>query len=136
MTVEEAEEAAGMRLIGELDPAVSADCYFVVPEFGLDGVAFMVLQDLIARVDISPPSRVATRSGAQIGSTEQALQDLFGDQLVDGSEFVIDGPALVFVPVDEIDAEYRVVFELDDSRVVTAYRAGRLPGVGFAEGCV
>ncbi len=135
MTVEEAEEAAGLGFVGEPDPEVSETCYFITSEVDLEGVSFMVLEDAIARVDIDPPSEATTRSGAGIGSTEQELVELFGDQLEENSEYVIDGAALVFVPVDEIDANYRVVFEMQDG-VVASYRAGRLPGVGFAEGCV
>ncbi len=43
---------------------------------------------------------------------------------------------LQYVPVDEEDLDYRVVFVLDESGTVTEYRAGILPAVGFLEGCV
>ena len=44
------------------------------------------------------------------------------------------GAAFEFVPQDEADVEYRVIFIFEDD-VVSQYRAGILPGVAFTEGC-
>ena len=132
MTVEEAQAAAGLELVGEPDVRINEDCYFISP-VGLDGVSFMVSGGTIARVDIvSGP--ITTRSGAGIGSTEQEIKNLFGDQIVVSPHAYVEGNYLTFVPVDEGDDRYRVVFETD-GREVTQYRAGRVPEVEYVEGC-
>jgi hypothetical protein len=137
MTVEEAEEASGHELVGELDPTVSEVCYFVIPTeaSGLTGITYMVFQDLIARVDVSPPSETTTRSGAGIGLDADLLFELFPGQIEEAPQFTIDGLALMYVPQDEVDSEYRIIFDVVEGRVA-AYRSGILPGVGFGEGCL
>jgi hypothetical protein len=130
MTVEEAAAAAGLELTGE--PDVNPDCYYVMP-LGLEGVAFMVSAGTVARVDIAA-GPITTRSGAGIGSTEDEIKELFPDQIEVSDHAYVEGNYLTFVPVDEGDDEYRVVFETD-GEVVTQYRAGRLPEVEYIEGC-
>lgn len=136
MSVVEAETAAGILLDGEPDPAISEDCYHVVPRDVLDGVAVMVVDDEIARVEVGPPSLVTTLSGARLGSTLEDLQALWPERLQDADEAIVDGRAVAFVPTDAEDQEYRVVFELDDDDTVTRMRAGILPAVNFGEGCL
>lgn len=136
MTVAEAEAAAGMRLIGELDPDISPDCYFVRPESGIPGVQFMVYEGRIGRVDVFASGTVTTRSGARVGMTEQEILDLFPGRIEAGLDYRADGEALVYVPVDEVDQDYRVVFEINNEGVVTGMRGGILPAVQLGEGCV
>jgi len=138
MTVEEAEEASGYELVGKLDPDVSEDCYFVEPteaSSGLTGVLYMVYKDEIARVDIVSPSPTTTRSGAGVGLDADLLQELFPGQIEEAPQFTVDGLALMYVPRDEADADYRIIFDIEDGRVA-AYRSGILPAVGFGEGCL
>lgn len=137
MTVEEAEETSGFKLVGELDPDVSEVCYFVTPTeaSGLTGVSYMVYQDAIARVDISPPSQTTTRSGVGIGVDSDLLFELFPGQIEEAPQFTIDGLALMYVPKDEVDADYRIIFDIEEGRVA-AYRSGILPPIGFGEGCL
>ncbi len=134
-TVEQAEEASGLTLTPEADP-ISDDCFFVTvaddPVYA--GVAFMVYENAIGRVDVGPPSPITTRSGAGIGTTVEQLNALFPGQIEDASEFVVDGTAVMFVPRDEADAQFRVIF-VTEGDVVTGFRSGVLPPVGFGEGC-
>ena len=133
MTVAEAEAAAGMRLIGEPDPDLP-DCYFVEPESGIPGVRFMVYEERIGRVDVYASGTVTTISGARIGMTEEEIRALFPGQIEEGFDFRADGRALVFVPIDEVDRDFRVVFEVEDG-AVTGMRGGILPPVQLGEGC-
>ncbi len=134
-TIEQAEEASGLDLEAEPSP-ISEDCFFVTvagdPVY--EGVSFMVSEGTIGRVDVNAPSTITTRSGAGIGTTEQQLNDLFPGQIEDAGQYIIDGTAVMFVPRDEADAEFRVIFETVDG-VVASYRSGILPPVGFGEGC-
>ncbi len=83
----------------------------------------MVSQGTIERVDIvSGP--ITTRSGVGIGSPVERVVEIFGDQINPSG----DGRTLVFIPSDESDAEFRVIFETDTA-VVTSLRSGRIPQV-------
>jgi hypothetical protein len=136
MTIDEARAAAEYELQGELDPDVSEDCYHVVPDDpDLEGVSFMVIDEKIARVEIAPPSVITTRSGAGIGTSEAQLQAMFPGQMEQADEAAFDGVALAFVPRDEIDARYRVIFLMLDG-IVSDYRAGLLDAVYLTEGCL
>ena len=138
MTVTEAAEAAGFELVGDLDPDVSETCYHVVPpedEPGYNGIAFMVENDTIVRIEVGTESSVTTKSGAQTGTTEDELQSMFPDQIEDATNTVLDGRAVQFVPRNEKDSDYRVIFILDEEGIVTHYRVGVLPAVSYREGC-
>jgi hypothetical protein len=129
MTVVQAEEAANTRMLPLSTP--NEDCYEVEPEGGPEGVTFMVTEGTIERVDVRSGG-ITTRSGAGIGSTEQEVLDLFGTSIElrpdpDG------GNQLVFVPSDETDAEFRVIF-VSDGTTITSFRSGRLPQVEL-RGC-
>lgn len=132
MTVEEAEAALGSRLVAE-EPK-NPSCYVAHPEQGADGVAFLVSDGRIERADVTA-GKVGTRSGAHIGSTEADVTTLYGDQIQPQPR--PDGQAgnwLVFVPKDEADAKFRIVF-VTDGATVTAIRAGRVPQVLAVQGC-
>lgn len=132
MTADEAAEAVSTQWTGG-DEGGTARCYLLAPANGPAGVVFTVYNSSIERVDITNSS-LTTRSGASVGSTEAQLHELFGARLLvtpyaDGS-----GNSIQFVPVDEADANYRVIFETDGTSV-TSMRAGRLPVVAPTEPC-
>jgi hypothetical protein len=136
MSVAAAERAGSITLEGELVPEVSETCYHVTALGDLAGVSFMIIDDVIARIEIESPSRITTLSGARIGSSVDTLRELWPDRLQDANDLVVDGTAVAFVPQDEADQDYRVVFELDADGLVTRMRSGILPAVGFGEGCL
>ncbi|WP_420639765.1 hypothetical protein [Candidatus Poriferisocius sp.] len=108
-------------------------CYLLAPANGPSGVVFTVFNSAVERVDITN-NILSTRSGASVGSTEAQLYELFGARLLatpyaDGS-----GNSIQFIPVDESDADYRVIFETNGT-TVTSMRAGRLPVVAPSEPC-
>jgi hypothetical protein len=132
MTLDEAQAAAGTELTtaGTRDPS----CYLASPVEGAAGITFLFSDGTVERVDISAPP-IATRSGAKVGSTEAQIKELYSDQIevqprLDGQP----GNALVFVPRDEADRNFRLVFTTDGT-TVTAYRAGRVPQVLAPTGC-
>ena len=138
MTVAEAEEAVGFTLEGELDPQISEACYHVTapddqPDFA--DVSFMVLDDTIVRVEVHGDSTATTRSGAGIGITEADLNAMFPGQIQPSEGLAGGGTAFQFVPRDDADAEYRVIFIFEGGSV-SEYWAGILPAVAFSEGCL
>ena len=84
----------------------------------------MMIDGGVERVEITT-ELITTRSGAGVGSTADELRTLWGD-LLDESD-----PALLqFVPQDEEDANFRIMFTMVDG-AVESYRAGRLPIVEY-----
>jgi hypothetical protein len=138
MGVEEASVAAGFTLDGEPNPDISDTCYHVTaPTDQADyaGVSFMVLNDEIVRVEVGAEGTATTRSGAGVGVTEDQLRAMFPDQIQPTEGLVGGGAAFEFVPEDEADLEYRVIFIFEDD-AVSQYWAGILPGVAFTESCL
>ena len=134
MNPQEANIAAGFGLALEF---IDDSCYYLLAEPVLDNVGFMVSDGTIARIDIFPGSKITTRSGAGIGMTEAQIIGLFGDKIETSAHpYVAGGKYLTFVPVDEADKNDRVIFETDENGIVTSFRAGRLPEVGWIEGCL
>ncbi len=129
MTSDEAEAAAGSYL-SRLDAAQPDTCFEVSPTDGPDGLFFTIEDGTVERLDVTEAG-VTTRSGAGVGSTMDDLQGLFDDRLrvAEGD----DGAATAtFVPTDPEDANYRIIFEVEDGTVVR-YQSGRLPVV--RDGC-
>ena len=130
LTVNQAERASGHDLIA---CGAVTDCYRVTPDGAPAGISFVVDEGTIERVDIVGNSAITTLSGAGIGSTDDELDELFGNQLerVDLGGGRTD---VVFVPADENDQEFRVVFTTLGAEV-ESLRSGRVPLVLETEAC-
>ena len=129
MTVAQAEAAAGTDLV---NCAPTSACYRVTPANGPEGISFVVTESTIERVDIvSGP--LTTRSGIGIGSPEDDIITLFGDQIETqvNDDSSVD---LIFVPQDGADTEFRVIFTIRDG-VVETFRSGRIPQVTVQDPC-
>ena len=133
MTVEEGERVSGVALIPTGDGDDS--CRYHTPDRGPGGVAFMVSDGEIVRVDVTDNVDITTLSGYGIGSTTDELLDAFGERIERSAHPSDAGEYVAYVPVDELDLDKRVIWETDSEGVVTAMRAGRVPFVEFAEGC-
>jgi hypothetical protein len=125
MALDEAEAAAGTRLL-PVDPDHDPSCYDARPEQGPAGLTFLIRDGHVERLDVVEGS-LATRSGAGVGTPADEIRSLFGERIQESD----DGTVLTFVPADEADAVYRIIFEVPDGQV-TAFRAGRLPDVETA----
>jgi len=122
MTAADAADAAGTAW--DPDRPTSSTCWLATPVNGPVGVEFMMIDGGVERVEITT-ELITTRSGAGVGSTADELRALWGD-LLDESD-----PALLqFVPQDEEDANFRIMFTMVDG-AVESYRAGRLPIVEY-----
>lgn len=123
LTVPAAAEASGSAMLS-CEPV--SECYHVTPAAAPPGISFLVHFSTIERVDIVD-GPITTRSGIGIGTTAEHLVATFGDQI---EREVIDADTVnfVFVPNDASDADFRVVFTVEDG-AVTTYRSGRLPMV-------
>ncbi|MYG93577.1 MAG: hypothetical protein F4138_01065 [Acidimicrobiia bacterium] len=109
-------------------------CFLLAPANGPNGIIATVYNGRIERLDINN-SEISTRSGARLGSTEAELFELFGgERLVIAAHASRAGNTITFVPVDESDKDYRVIFETDGTTVISM-RAGRLPAVQPTDPC-
>ena len=132
MTVAQASKAAGTKLVslGYQEPY----CSYYNLQNGTKDIAFMVTKGRIARVDVLKGS-ISTASGARIGDTEAQIKALYPGQIkVSQHAYKTKGHYLTFVPKDKSDKNYRIVFETDGKRV-TRFYSGKIPEVGFVEGC-
>jgi hypothetical protein len=147
MTVAQAEKSANVTLI-EKGGRAGTSCYYLWPKTGPQGLGLMVIspseekpilrnQDRIARVDIFNNSPMTTLRGAKIGNTEAQIKALYPGQIqVTTHQYTgtQGGHYLTFIPKDAADKDYRIVFETLKGRV-TQFRSGKLPEVGYVEGC-
>jgi hypothetical protein len=130
MSVGQARSASALELVPEAPSPRERDCYYVQPRSGLRNIRFMVADGKISRIDISNPN-IRTLSGARIGMTETEIRRLYpGDVAVTPHKYDPAGHYLTLYP----RSPRQVVFETD-GRTVTNYRVGKVPEVGYVEGC-
>jgi hypothetical protein len=135
MTLVEAEAAAKTTLLKAVnDP--NQDCYFVLAQSLPTEVMFMVVDDRIARIDIPRGSKIKTDRGIGINSTEEAVKLAYPDIEVSPHKYTgnTGGQYMTWQPQDPDQQNYRIEFETDGLSVTT-FRSGRLPEVGYVEGC-
>ncbi|MCP3937934.1 MAG: hypothetical protein GY708_21505 [Actinomycetia bacterium] len=133
-TIELVAEKIGVELEAIPDVAGDETCRYHTAPGGPPGVSFVVTYGRVSRVDIESPSIITTRSGAGIGSTREDIIGLFGDKIVVSSNGATGGEDLTYVPVDDKDANLRIVFETNAEGVVVRFRTGQLPEVDY-DGC-
>jgi len=134
MTVAEAARTVGGSFSA---PAGGAEtCTFAVWREAPPGVLVMLDEGLVARVDVTRDSRIATSKGARIGDTEARIKELYKGRVAVTPHEYTDGHYLTVTPPPGSgeDRNYRLVFETDGNRVLR-YRGGKLPQVGWVESC-
>lgn len=134
MTVNQASNALGIPL-KPMTPH-EAGCYYVSPGGQPDSdVAFMVIQDRVARVDVFGPT-FQTVTGIHVGDTEERVKAAYQGYLkIEPHHYVNHGHYLIVTPKAATYKGMRIVFETD-GQVVTMIRAGREPEVMYVEGCL
>ncbi len=121
MTPDEAAEAASTEWV-EL-PSGNGQCYRVTPANGPDRLTLWVVDGFMERLDIEHPD-IRTRSKLGVGNTLAELRSQLGDRLTVETSGG-GGQTATFTPSDEGDADFRIVFELEDDTVVR-FRSGRV----------
>lgn len=97
------------------------------------GVRMMTAKGRIVRVDIDSGS-ATTAAGAHIGDSESRINTLYAGRVETTPSKYTRGHYLTVKGPVAADSSYRFIFETDGKRV-TKYRAGRMPEVGYVEGC-
>ena len=121
LTLEGVEELTGLDFEEEGD----AGCTTAAPTSGLPGLEVLLVDGEVATVSFTAGA-YRTLSGIGIGATEQTVLSTYAGQIEQAAD------TLTFVPNDPEDADLRIVFRTEESRV-TSFSAGRLPEV--EEGC-
>lgn len=133
MSPRQASQAIGAQLVG-YGQSTGGECYYIHLEKETKGVDFMIIGGRVARIDVNTPE-ITTVSGARVGYTEDQIKSIYPGQLAVGPhKYVEKGHYLTFIPKDPQFSQYRLIFETD-GKVVTSYRAGKLPEVEWVEHC-
>ncbi|MGH7714182.1 MAG: hypothetical protein ACREOG_23075 [Gemmatimonadaceae bacterium] len=122
--------------LGEPLTASYADfegCDYVYPTRLPAGVAFMVLDDTVARVDVDSAG-VLTAEGAGVGDAEARILALYRGRVRVEPHYYMGPEGHYLVVNTEGDSLSAIIFETDGKRV-TMFRAGRRPAVEYVEGC-
>lgn len=134
MTVDEASQAAGVRLVKSYAPPNEEFCSYFKLQGQPQGINFMVTKSRIVRVDISN-QQITTIKGIKVGDTEEQIIKAYPRQIrIIKNPLGGRGNNLIFVPQDKEDSQYRLIFETKNNRV-TSFRSGQLPQVEYIEGC-
>ena len=123
---------AAATLGGEWDDTTST-CDYLRPADGPAGLAFMVEQGRIVRVDVDSAGPVTTE-GAAVGMSEAEIRARYPGARSMPHKYAERGRYLVVTSADPADSSRRLIFETDGARVVR-YRAGLVPQVEYVERC-
>lgn len=119
---QDAAAAARTEWVG-IPEGVIPECLVVTPSNGPEGVRVWLWRGFVERVDLTNPD-IRTRSGYGVGTELETLLEALGDRL-EITEHEDGSKTAVFVPADEGDSAFRLVFELDFDDQVVSYRSGR-----------
>lgn len=136
----QAEAALGTPLVAEPLPAARAAkaaaggparCHYR-GNARQPGVRYAVDGEVITRIE-TRDARYATVSGVHVGDSAERVQQVYGKRLSSTPHPYFDrGRVLtVYSP----DHRFALVMEANDQGRITTLRGGRLPEVGWLEGC-
>jgi hypothetical protein len=131
MTTAEARAAVGDAWNETAGPPISEDCTHARIADSAATMRAMTVGGRVARVEVDSGA-VATDRGARVGDSEARIDSLYRGLVRVQPHKYSDGHYLVVVAPS--DTTRRIVFETD-GRVVTRYRAGKMPEVEWVEGC-
>ena len=132
MTLFDARAATGNKL--SAPPAAdTASCGFARWTGGPAGVRLMTSKGRIVRVDVDSGSTTAV-SGAHIGDSEKRIIALYDAGSVEVTPSKYTAGHDITIQQREGTGSIRYVYQTDGKRV-TRFRAGRMPEVGYVEGC-
>ena len=125
---------AGLPLAAVLpDTSKVPGCRIVRSGMVPGGVSFLVVDDVIARVQVESGG-AQTEEGVRIGDSEARVKEVYAGRVTITPHKYTLGHYVTVAPATAADSGFRLLFETDGQRV-TRYRAGRLPEVGWVEGC-
>jgi hypothetical protein len=95
-------------------------------------IAFMILDDRLARIDVLGPG-IFTAAGVQVGDSEARALQVYGSKLkVEPHQYM--APEGHYLTVRSVDNRYGIRFETVNGKI-TVFYAGRFDAIQFVEGC-
>ncbi|MGY0652106.1 lectin [Luteimonas sp. A537] len=137
MTADEARTGwSGNPLESLGEPADGSTCHHLVPagQATPSDLAFMFENDLFVRYSVES-AEVTAPGGGRVGMDEATLQGLYGERLQSAPHKYVEGGRVLMSPEDGGALPSRLFFELGADGVVTSWRVGMVPQVGYVEGC-
>lgn len=129
------ETARELALAGDSIAAANpkhASCHFAHPAAFPPGAKLMLLDDVVARIDVDSTG-IRTAEGAQVGDSEARIFELYRGRVASlPHKYLKDGHNLVVWQPSTVTSRY--VFETDGKKVIR-YRVGRPPAIDLVEGC-
>jgi hypothetical protein len=125
-----ARDALGLNVTLADAPGANQACAYVRSGRLPAGVGVLATKGEVARIDVDS-GRVATLEGVRIGDPEARIRQVYAGRVRQEPHKYTDGHYLVVTPAD---SGFRIIFETD-GKVVTSYRAGRMPEVAWVEKC-
>jgi len=129
MTVADATAAVA----GFTSPSQSQECDYATAASLPTGLAIMVENDRIARIDVDT-NTIPTIEGARVGDTVPHILALYGQRVSTSPNHYTSEPDLTIRSATPGDTIHEIIFETLHGRVVR-YRAGQRPQVRYIEGC-
>jgi hypothetical protein len=127
------DPAAALHVSDPDDPRGENGCTYLQSGSLPKEVGVLLEGKRVVRIDVH--GRFRTASGAGVGDSEDRVKALYAGRIVlQPHRYDPDGHYLVYMPVDNADRAYGLVFETD-GKVVTMYRAGLRRAVAWVEGC-
>lgn len=133
MTASAAQTASGIAL-RPMRGYGGPTCHYAQATSSRLGLSLMLARrDRIMRVDVDRPS-FATAAGIRVGSTQRAVLAAYPRAISQPHKYVPRGKEIWVGAKPTARSGRALVFETD-GRKVTLIRAGKLPQVGYVEGC-
>lgn len=131
MSEAEARAAWGGELAGD----AGEGCHYLHPawEHPPAYFAFMFEGGKFVRYDVGNDSEVAPGGGRR-GMDADAIRSLYDDRIEESPHKYVDGGSYLEVAAGD-GSQRKLVFETDADGMVSAWRAGVEPQVGYVEGC-
>ena len=138
MTVEEAEAAAGVKIVPNLseDEYHQDYCGYYNFKNNLQGINFVVTFDdmKIQRIEIRN-KQISTISGIRVGDSEKQIRSTYPGQIIQGEGFY-GTKYLIYEPREAAYQNYRLLFEMMSNNKVYSYRIATVDWIGdLVEGC-
>lgn len=113
----------------------NAECAYLQSAAIPRSVGLMFQEGRLVRIDVRD-AQVRTASGVGVGDTAEEVKRAYPGRIsVELHPYLRDtGSYLVFMPLDESDRAFSMIFETENGNV-TSFRAGRRDAVELIEGC-
>lgn len=135
VAIGESATSALAKLQGYGEAKLDADdeCYYLLPKDEKPNASFMVLDGVIARIDVyEPRAQIYTKEGIGIGSKKEEVLAKYKNSKASPHPYT--APEGEYLTV-KLANDLGIIFETDGEEV-TSFRLGSFPAVEFIEGCL